>query len=189
MRCVVLHRAGEDVSGSQIGRDFSRSGLRPAIPPDRRSGDHSESGGRHPSELRDHLLGESPAEIRLGGVSVQVIERQNGDERRVARRAQDEPAGNQQRQQTGEQGNEARDVRCGVSLRRRRRLRRGARFGRNRTFFDAHVREKPISTSDHRLNKTRLVGAVPQCQPHLADGRVEALVQILESRRCPKGRP
>ncbi len=59
--------------------------------------------------------------------------------------------------------------------------------GRNRTFFDAHFREKPISASDHRLNEPRFVRAVPQCQTYFADRRVEALVLILKTAIAPQG--
>ena len=97
MRCVVLHRAGDDVSRFQFGRDSLRRELRSAVPPDGRSGDYPKSGGHHASKLRDYLLRQSPAQIRLCRVSVQVIERQNGDQRRVARCAEDEPPGGQQR--------------------------------------------------------------------------------------------
>ena len=190
MGCIVLHGAGEDVSGSQLGRDFLGCELRAAVPPDGRSGDYPEAGGRHASELGDHLLGKSPAQICLCRVSVQVVERQNGDERGVTRRAEGEPASGEQHPRTGEQGEEPQTRNGGLrhGYRRGRGCggRRGGRFGRDGAFLDAHVREKPVPTSHDRLNETRLVGAVPQCQAHLPDGRVEALVEILEAAIAPE---
>jgi hypothetical protein len=101
MRRVVFHRAGHHVPDPQVRTNLLRGGLRPAVSPNGRSGDHAESGGRHSSELRAHLRRVSPAQLGLRGVSVQIVERQNGDECGVARRSQNQPSGNQQRQQPG----------------------------------------------------------------------------------------
>ena len=109
-------------------------GCDPAVPPDRRSGDYPESRGRHPTKLRDHLLCESPAEIRLCRISVQVVERQNGDERRVARRAQGEPRRQSAAPENRRAGHEAVQPRDAGSGRGEHRLRRDG-FGRNRAAF------------------------------------------------------
>ena len=140
---IVLYGAGEDVSGSSSDAIFGVRAASRRYRPDGRAGDYTEAGGRHASELGDHLLGKSAAQICLGRVSVQVVERQNGDERGVTRRAEGEPASGEQHPRTGEQGEEPQTRNGGLrhGYRRGRGCggRRGGRLGRDGAFLDARV--------------------------------------------------
>jgi hypothetical protein len=158
--------------------------LRPAITPDRRAGDDAETSGSESTELGDDLLRQTPAEILLCGVSVQVLEREDGGQRGILRRPKDQPAGGEQNQTNGNKDESAEPQ--GTGPRRVGRTLRDRRFRQNRAVFDVDVGEKPISTSNHGLNESRLVGAVPQGQTYLANSGIKALVEILKAAVAPE---
>ena len=116
MRWVVLHAADDDVSRLQFGRNLLRRELRSSVSPHGRAGDYPESGGHCASKLRDYLLRQASAQIRLCRVSVQVVEWQNGDKREVTGCADHEPPGGQQSRDSAEYGGRRRRDTRGLGI-------------------------------------------------------------------------